>query len=108
MMTGQEPGVPRREDALIRTAVPADVPGIARVHVDVWRSTYRGIVPRAALAARSYAEQERKWKQRVHASPGAYRILVAVDRGHGIVGFASGGLRRSGPVAYAGELYAIY
>lgn len=88
--------------------MPADVPGIARVHVDAWRSTYRGIVPGAALAARSYVEQERKWKRRVHASPGAHRILVAVDRGQGIVGFASGGSRRAGPAAYAGELYAIY
>jgi GNAT superfamily N-acetyltransferase len=108
MITRWEPENLRGDGALIRVALPADVPGIARVHVDAWRSTYRGIVPGTALAARSYAEHERKWKQRVHASPGAYRILVAADRGQGVVGFAHGGPRRAGPVAYAGELYAIY
>ena len=33
----------------IREATLDDVPGIARVHVDTWRTTYVDIVPAGAL-----------------------------------------------------------
>jgi hypothetical protein len=33
----------------IRRARPADAPAIARVRIDSWRSTYRGIMPDAYL-----------------------------------------------------------
>jgi hypothetical protein len=39
---------------VIREAAPADAPGIARVHVDTWRTTYQGIVPDQFLARLSY------------------------------------------------------
>ena len=38
----------------IREATLDDVPGIARVHVDTWRTTYPGIVPAEHLAGLSY------------------------------------------------------
>jgi hypothetical protein len=35
---------------LLREATLKDVPVIARVHVDTWQTTYRGIVPDSYLA----------------------------------------------------------
>jgi hypothetical protein len=46
---------------ILREARPADAAKIARVHVDGWRTTYRGIVPDDYLAALSYEAQERSW-----------------------------------------------
>lgn len=36
----------------IREALPKDATSIARVHVDAWRATYRGIVPDFCRAGR--------------------------------------------------------
>lgn len=44
---------------LTRKAALEDAPGIANVHVDSWRSTYKGIVPDTYLASLSYENQER-------------------------------------------------
>ena len=45
------------ESIVIRPAQTADAPGIARVHVEAWRSTYRGIVSDAFLDnARQYGK----------------------------------------------------
>ena len=38
----------------IRTAILADIPIIARINVDTWRSNYVGIVPDDYLAGMSY------------------------------------------------------
>ncbi len=40
-----------------------DAPAIARVHVDTWRTTYRGIVPEDYLATLSYEKRESRWAQ---------------------------------------------
>lgn len=73
---------------VIRPAAESDIPGIARVHVDAWRETYRGIVPDDYLAGLSYEKREQNW-QRVLSSKGDRADFVAEDPGHGIVGFAS-------------------
>ncbi len=92
---------------LIRHATPADVPAIARIHVDSWRATYRGIVPDAVLDELSYAEHEERWQLRVQ--PDAESItLVAEDDDGALAGFVIGGKERTGDPVYDAELYAIY
>jgi hypothetical protein len=44
------------EVMIIRDASPADAAAIARVRVDAWRETYRGIVPEAFLDGLSYEQ----------------------------------------------------
>ena len=91
---------------LIRQAVDADARGVARVHVDSWRSTYAGIVPAEHLAALDYGAREANW-HRILADR-RQNVFVAEDPHGRIVGFSSGGPERSKDPAYAGELYAIY
>jgi GNAT superfamily N-acetyltransferase len=96
--------------AHIREARQEDASAIARVHVDSWRSTYRGIVPEGFLAEMSYQDFEDRWGgwlRNVGEPRLAYRV-AELPSGR-IVGFATGGPRH-GPLytGYAGELYTLY
>jgi GNAT superfamily N-acetyltransferase len=92
----------------IRTAKVNDAASIAKVHVDSWRTTYKGIVPDEFLARLSYAQREQLWR-RVLTDPGGPSVVSVAEEERGkIVGFASGGPERTGDPIYTGELYAIY
>jgi ribosomal protein S18 acetylase RimI-like enzyme len=92
----------------IREATVADAAGIARVHVDSWRATYRGIVPSDHLASLSYEEREARWASILsNPEPGSV-VYVATDETGQVEGFAAGGRQRGSDPTYAGELYAIY
>ncbi|MHB8647860.1 MAG: GNAT family N-acetyltransferase [Thermomicrobiales bacterium] len=93
---------------LIREATAADAPAIARVHVESWRTTYRGIVPDDALANLSIERRERFWAGTLSNPDGPGFAYVAADDAGTVVGFASGGPEREGDLVYTGELYAIY
>lgn len=89
----------------IRKAVPSDAKGIAKVHVDSWKTTYANIVPDEFLNKLSYEEREQIWKDLI-PNGGVY---VAESNKGEIVGFSSGGKERSGKYnGFDGELYAIY
>lgn len=90
----------------IRRALPSDAPGIARVHVDSWRSTYIGIVPDDYLASLDCKERERIWLKLITSE--AQVTYVADHKQDGIVGFVSGGPAREDDPSYSGELHAIY
>lgn len=89
---------------MIREARPEDAAGIARVHVDSWRTTYRGLVPDDVLANLRTDERENNW---VGILRDQTKFTYVADEG-GIVGFVNGGPERSRTVDYDGELYAIY
>jgi hypothetical protein len=93
----------------LREGTLNDVPMIARVHVDTWRTTYCGIVPDNYLAQLSYEKRERGWQQILSSTKDSENFTyVAVDPSELIVGFANGGLERTGDPVYKGELNAIY
>lgn len=93
---------------VIRQATAGDAHDIARVHVDSWRATYRGIIPDDVLANLSHERREQQWREAAARSrEGGHSLFVAEDAGH-IVGFASGGPERTGDALHKGELYAIY
>lgn len=92
----------------IRPADPADAAGIARVHVDTWRTTYRGIVPDEFLAELSYAQRQAAWERHLCEPGESSCVYVAESDDRQVVGFADGGPERSGDAIYRGELYAIY
>ena len=90
---------------LIRKAEIGDVAGIAIVHVDSWKSTYKGIVPDDFLESLSYETREKMWMAGVKEN----HIYIVEDENGKVMGFATGGKERTGKhEAYVGELYAIY
>lgn len=93
---------------IVRTARPTDAHGIARVHVDSWRTTYPGIVPDTVLARLNYGNRERFWHNALNERDSQNVVVVAADEAGKIAGFASGGPQREGVEGYAGELHAIY
>src|SRR5690625_872372 len=96
---------------VIRAGLPDDAVAIARVHVDSWRSTYRGLLPDSVLANLSVEQRAATWRQAAETalvSEGRSCVLVAEDAGDGIIGFAAAGPEREENTEYGGELYAIY
>src|SRR2546423_15034064 len=93
---------------IIRQATLEDAAGIARVHVDTWRTTYRGIVPEEYLANMSYEESEKRRADRLSDSEGKTCIYVAEDAAGHIAGFVCGGADPGNDPVYKSELYAIY
>ena len=92
----------------IRPADPSDAGAMARVHVDTWRSTYGGIVPKKHLAGLSYRDRESKWFEILTtASPRTSNFVAETESGD-VIGFADGGPEREGNQTYRGELYAVY
>lgn len=96
----------------LRRAVPDDAPALARVQVQSWAETYRGLMPDDFLTVMtSEARRERRqtlwrqtlWRQTLEADKEG--VLVAI-RGGELVGFTSGG-----PTDFAGydaELFTLY
>src|SRR5690606_37668646 len=81
-----------------------DEEGIARVHVDSWRTTYKGIVSESVLQNLSYEQRAENWRRGIELND----LYVAEDESGSIVGFATGGKERTGNYEADGELYAIY
>ncbi len=91
---------------LIRPAVLNDADALARVHIDSWLTTYRGLIPDSVLDNLSF-ERRRDWWQGIVDGPHAVDVMVADERGM-VVGFAYFGAERENDPVYRGELYAIY
>lgn len=89
----------------IRPGVPEDVPAIARVHVETWRTTYAGLMAADYLAGLRIEDRERLWRANFRKPAGP--ILVAEEEAE-LAGFAYGGPNRGTEQDYAAELYAIY
>jgi ribosomal protein S18 acetylase RimI-like enzyme len=101
-------GIPQEHHVNIRAATLHDAEPIARVHIESWRTTYKGIVPDDFLAPLSYAQREQFWYQML-TDPGSRTVVYIAEGESGqVVGFASGGPERRGDPVYTGELYAIY
>lgn len=90
----------------VRRADIKDVTVIGHIHVDTWRTTYKGIMTDEFLSSLSYEGRQRLWED-VLSDPGKRTtVFVAEDDGQP-VGFASCGAARD-EKEFEGELYAIY
>ncbi len=93
----------------IREAVPADAQGIARVHVESWRTTYPGIMPQEHLDALSVTDRERTWHEILRGDgPAPTMVYVAETDGGEIVGFVAGGAEKAGDADFRGEISGLY
>jgi len=93
--------------AIVRAAAATDAPAIARVRIDAWRSTYRGMIPDAYLDGMSVDESESHWRRILQAAPGRFSVFVAVE-GEAVVGFAAGHMLEPPKLGCDAELSAIY
>jgi GNAT superfamily N-acetyltransferase len=99
---------------IVREARAADVAGLARVHVDSWRTTYPGIFPDEFLAGLSYADREKQWTFRLAAAAERGHVVYVAEEEGGspatgvVVGFATGGPAGAETPEFAGEVYSIY
>ncbi len=91
----------------IRPATPADAPAIAQVRVDAWRSTYRGMIPDAYLAAMKVEESTALWDKVLTAAPNSTNTFVSEVDGQ-VTGFASGHMLPEPRHGMNAELAAVY
>jgi GNAT superfamily N-acetyltransferase len=90
----------------IREAKPADAEGISRAHVASWRTSYRGVLPDAAIER--FDARERAAAGRNTLADRSVLTLVAYDTTHrDIVGFCDAGPCR-GDSGHAAEVYRMY
>ncbi|WP_457089355.1 N-acetyltransferase family protein [Microvirga sp. P5_D2] len=98
-------------NVIVRDGNDSDANGIARVHVQGWRESYKDFMTPEALAGLSVEERKRMW-QGVLVQPDAQaKLVVAVDAEGEIVGFARGGpIRNKGAdlLGTEAEIFAIY
>ncbi|KGP90680.1 GNAT family acetyltransferase [Pontibacillus chungwhensis BH030062] len=90
----------------IRRAVDRDAEGIAKVHVDSWRTTYKNIIPDKVLQKLSYDQRTGLWKKNI--SKDGNFVFVAENENGEIVGFADCGKRENSSTENAGDLTSIY
>jgi ribosomal protein S18 acetylase RimI-like enzyme len=91
----------------VRHATPDDAEAIARLRVDEWRATYRGMMPDAYLDALSVDDSAVFWRRILGANSPNVTVFVADDAG-AIVGFASSNVREPPKLGFTAELSAIY
>lgn len=93
----------------VRPAVIADAADMARVHVETWSETYRGIMPDELLDAPDLLDRRRQmWTQILdEASPSTYTCAVAESDGE-IVGIAMSGPPEDTATAEDRHLYVLY
>ncbi|MEL7647713.1 MAG: GNAT family N-acetyltransferase [Sedimentibacter sp.] len=94
---------------IIREAKISDALSIAKVNVDTWRSTYKGILSNEYLNNLSYEQREQAMKNIINNSKkDGISIFVIEESINRIVGFFTCGRERNNDEIYHGELYAIY
>jgi GNAT superfamily N-acetyltransferase len=92
---------------VIRPARGGDAEAIARVRVDSWRETYRGIIPQAYLDAMKLEQSRALWEKVLTAGSTAVSVFVA-ERGAEIVAFGSGNMLAEPKRGFDAELSAVY
>ena len=100
-----------RADVTVRDAKESDAAGLARVSIESWRATYRGILPDESLDKMNLIDRRRMWIGLIKR-PGALIHLVALTKNEQqrerIVGFISLGPTRNHRLSYPWEIYSFY
>lgn len=99
-----------RSEARVRIAHAGDVPAIARIYVDTWRSAYAGLLPDRVLTGMSETRQQAYWGETL--ARGTDTMHVAEVAG-AVAGFAAAGaaralLPKAANLVCRGEVYTLY
>ncbi len=90
---------------IIRDATELDLPGIAKVKVDTWRTAYKGLISDEILNNLDYEQQAIQFTKLL-PKDNSNILIVAEEKG--IIGFSSGGEEREKKYGFECEVYAIY
>ncbi len=104
---GWKPGQKRWIPATLRTLEKKDVEAVAQVSIDVWRTSYAGVLPEAYLKNLNVESRKRIAEDVLEDQTGNSYMVVAEAENGEIAGFARGNIVRDGK-KYLGELGAIY
>jgi GNAT superfamily N-acetyltransferase len=91
----------------VRRAVAGDAPAIARVRVESWGTTYRGLIPDAYLDDMQVDASVALWDRVLTAGPNTTSVFVALH-GADVVGFACGTMLKAPKHDLDAELAAVY
>ena len=89
----------------VRAATVEDAQVIAEIHVESWRSAYRGLLSAEGLIALSVEARAQKWREWL-ASGG--RTLLALERGRALAFCDAGRSRDADAGPWTAEIRAIY
>ncbi|UYX54341.1 GNAT family N-acetyltransferase [Bacillus thuringiensis] len=92
----------------VRRATKNDIANIAKVHVESWKTTYKGIFSNGVLDNITYEQRENLWENIFQKDDKNEHRFVAETLNGEIIGFIDGGAERTGTYNCDGELYAIY
>lgn len=97
------------DEIVVRAATVTDAPGMARVHVQSWRETYRGIVADEILDEAGFEERRARWWATaiIEGAEGTTAVAVAEHEGR-LVGIASAGQPRDDDATWPVELFVVY
>jgi len=90
----------------IRPTIVSDIPAIARINVETWKTTYPGMVPAEFLDALDPQAQEIRYQKYLQL-PRVIHFVAEYEEA-GIVGYVAGGPNRNADLAFDAELYAVY
>jgi len=91
----------------LRPAVLADAPGIARVRIESWRATYRGLIPDAYLDGMQLDASTALWERVLGATATKVSVFVMTHDGD-VAGFAAGNRLAEPRYDRDAELTAVY
>jgi len=92
----------------IKDATINDASGIAKVHIDSWKSTYSNdLLPQAYLDNLDYEARTNRWKEILSQLDKKSHCHIATNQDQ-IIGFCCGGPNRDDDINYDSEIYAIY
>jgi len=90
---------------IIRPATLSDADGIACVHVQAWRESYRELIPQAALDALAVEKRAAQWR---HTLGNPDRTTFVAEHDDAVCGFVSGGGILWSGLPTGSEVSALY
>lgn len=98
------------KEVSLRRATVADAEAIAKVRIESWLASYRGIIPDTYLDSMKLEESALHWRTILEAlAVAGERICVFVAESEGqVIGFVSGMLLPEAKLGMQAELTAIY
>ena len=88
----------------IRLATEMDFPTIAKIRIDNWRKTYKGLLPQAFLDDLTYEKETLDWLHFDQSEISS--VFVATAENHSILGFVA--IQPFNEEATIGEIYALH